>query len=82
MRNIELKARLGDRAGAEVCCAKLGATFQGDIHQVDTYFRVPEGRLKLREKEPGGDELIFYRRDDEIGHSSPTPDNVPNDGSP
>ncbi len=64
MRNIELKARLADRAGAEACCAKLGAIFQGDIHQVDTYFRVPDGRLKLREKDPGGDELIFYRRDD------------------
>jgi len=64
MRNIELKARLADRAGAEACCARLGAVFEGDIHQIDTYFRVPDGRLKLREKEPGGDELIFYRRDD------------------
>lgn len=64
MRNVELKAQLPDRAGAEACCTRIGAIYQGDIHQVDTYFRVPEGRLKLREKEPGGDELIFYRRAD------------------
>jgi predicted adenylyl cyclase CyaB len=29
---------------------------------VDVYFRVPEGRLKLRINEPGGAELVFYRR--------------------
>lgn len=64
MRNIELKARLADRDHAEACCENLGAAFQGNIHQVDTYFRVHEGRLKLREKDPGGSELIFYRRED------------------
>lgn len=64
MRNIELKARLADRDRAKACCEDLGAAFQGDIHQVDTYFRVPDGRLKLREKDPGSDELIFYRRED------------------
>lgn len=64
MRNVELKARLADRGLAKACCEDLGAAFQGDIHQVDIYFRVPEGRLKLREKDPGGGELIFYRRED------------------
>ncbi len=67
MRNIELKARLADRDRAVLCCKNLGAAFQGDIHQVDTYFRVDEGRLKLREKDPGGSELIFYRREDVAG---------------
>lgn len=64
MRNIELKAQLRNRNDAEAVCKQISATFQGDIHQIDTYFQVPEGRLKLREKTPGGDELIFYTRPD------------------
>ncbi len=67
MRNIELKARLRNRAAALEACVELGASPQGDIHQVDTYFRVPEGRLKLREADPGRDELVFYRRPDVAG---------------
>lgn len=64
MRNIELKARLRDRDKAVDACRALGAVFQGDIRQRDTYFRVPEGRLKLRESDPGDDYLVFYRRPD------------------
>lgn len=67
MRNIELKARLRDRAHALRACAAIGARPQGDIHQVDTYFPAPEGRLKLREANPGRDELVFYRRPDTAG---------------
>ena len=36
------------------------------IHQIDTYFDVPEGRLKLRE-ENNSCELIYYRRMDQCG---------------
>jgi len=64
MRNIELKARLRDRAKALGVCSELGAVPHGDIRQVDTYFPVPEGRLKLRESDPGEDYLVFYRRAD------------------
>lgn len=67
MRNIELKSRLRDRARALEICHTLRATPRGDIHQVDTYFVVPEGRLKLREADPGRDELVFYRRPDIAG---------------
>jgi predicted adenylyl cyclase CyaB len=66
-RNIELKARLRDRERALEACRNLGAAHQGDIRQVDTYFRVPEGRLKLRASDPGEDYLIFYRRPDVSG---------------
>jgi adenylate cyclase class 2 len=62
MRNIELKARLRDRANALSICEAIGATFWNHIHQVDTYFKVPDGRLKLREADPGGCELVYYRR--------------------
>jgi predicted adenylyl cyclase CyaB len=67
MRNIELKARLRDRAAAVAACEAIGAQSHGDIHQIDTYFRVPEGRLKLRAATPGRAELIFYRRPDIAG---------------
>ncbi len=64
MRNIELKARLRDPSRAVRICEEIGAAYQGDIRQTDTYFRVLEGRLKLRECEPGEDYLVFYRRPD------------------
>lgn len=67
MRNIELKARLRDRAYAMHVCAKIGAVPQGNIHQIDTYFRVPSGRLKLREAIPGRCELVYYQRPDVAG---------------
>lgn len=64
LRNIELKARLRDRGAAEAVCVALGAVLQGDLRQVDTYFRAPRGRLKLREQSPGRSELVFYLRSD------------------
>ena len=67
MRNIELKARLKDRERALQVCRNLRAASQGDIRQVDTYFHVPEGRIKLRESDPGEDYLVFYRRPDVAG---------------
>lgn len=66
-RNIELKARLRSRKAALSTCRTLGASSQGDIHQVDTYFIAASGRLKLREAEPGHDELVFYHRPDVAG---------------
>lgn len=66
-RNIELKARLRDRDGALRVCEELSAVAQGDIHQVDTYFQVPQGRLKLREAQPGRTELVQYFRPDVAG---------------
>ncbi len=42
----------------------LGAEDRGELRQRDTYFAAPHGRLKLREQEPGGAELIAYERPD------------------
>jgi len=67
MRNIELKARLRDRRAALAACEALGARPMGDIHQVDTYFQVRHGRLKLREAMPGHAELVHYHRADTAG---------------
>ena len=50
MRNIEIKARLGNLSTAEATANALPeAVRHADIRQVDTYFQVPNGRLKLRE---------------------------------
>jgi predicted adenylyl cyclase CyaB len=62
--NVELKARCADPARVRRVLEAAGADFRGVDAQRDVYFRVPEGRLKLRR---GTIErsLIFYRRADE-----------------
>jgi len=72
-RNIEIKARCQDLVAAEDAARRLGARRAARLRQEDTYFHVPEGRLKLRRIEdadaPGATsgELIFYRRADQAG---------------
>ncbi len=63
---IEIKARCRQPDRIRELLRQHGADFRGLDHQVDTYFRVPEGRLKLRE---GNIEnaLIHYRRPNEAG---------------
>lgn len=63
-RNIELKARDPDPDGSLRAALALGATDEGWLHQTDTYFRVPNGRLKLREESPQA-HLIAYNRVDQ-----------------
>ena len=71
MRNIELKARDPDPARTLERARALGADDRGWISQRDTYFAGSRGRLKLREQQPGGSELIQYRRRDEArAHTS------------
>ena len=55
MRNLEFKARLADSAAALKRARELGCDLYGDLRQTDTYFRVPSGRLKLRETADVGD---------------------------
>jgi homotetrameric cytidine deaminase len=63
-RNVELKARDPDPARSLDRCRALGADDRGELRQRDTYFAARRGRLKLREQEPGGAELIAYERAD------------------
>ena len=63
-RNVELKATDPDPERSLAVCRDLGAEDAGILVQRDTYFRVPEGRLKLREETPGGAALIQYHRSD------------------
>lgn len=67
MLNIELKARCEDLEGLRETCRSLGAESQEPDRQLDTYFRVAHGRLKLRESLLSGAELIFYARADVAG---------------
>lgn len=63
-RNVELKATDPDPSRSLAMCLELGAEDHGLLVQRDTYFRVPAGRLKLREETPGGAQLIQYDRPD------------------
>jgi homotetrameric cytidine deaminase len=63
-RNVELKALDPDPVRSLAVCRELGAEDRGVLRQRDTYFRAREGRLKLREEEPGGAVLIQYDRPD------------------
>jgi predicted adenylyl cyclase CyaB len=62
--NLELKAWDRDPARSLAVCGEIGATDEGTLSQLDTYFDVPRGRLKLREQMPGGAQLITYERAD------------------
>ncbi len=59
--NFEFKARLDSEPRVREALKKLNARFVGTDHQIDTYFRVPCGRLKVREGRLEN-ALIFYRR--------------------
>ncbi len=69
--NIEFKARCTDTAAAEKILLQHHPRFAGEDHQVDTYFNVPHGRLKLRE---GNIEnaLIHYERENTAGSKAST----------
>lgn len=64
--NFEFKARHNNIHEAERILQQHNPVFIGEDHQVDTYFNVSKGRLKLRE---GTIEqsLIFYERTNGVG---------------
>ena len=61
MKNLEAKFRLANLAEAEVRAAAIGYARRAILNQRDTFFRVANGKLKLRE-ENGTAALIFYHR--------------------
>jgi predicted adenylyl cyclase CyaB len=67
--NIEFKAKTNKLTILEALLQKFDPVFIGEDHQVDTYFTVTVGRLKLRE---GNIEnaLIHYEREDFAGAKS------------
>lgn len=67
MPNVEIKAKHPNLARAREIAVVLGAKCVGLDHQIDTYFKTPTGRLKLRESSLSGAQLIPYVRDDQTG---------------
>ena len=64
--NVEIKAKCRDHDGARKILEEKNADFKGIDHQIDTYFKVANGRLKLRE---GNIEnhLVYYERENQEG---------------
>lgn len=62
MQNVEFKAELRDPALARTICGSIGAEPVGAFQQTDTYFRVPDAKLKKREVPGAATEYIFYNR--------------------
>ncbi len=63
MINVEFKSELRDIDLARAACAGIGALHAGVLEQTDTYFRIPDGRLKKRETVGEPTEWIFYDRE-------------------
>ena len=61
---IEIKARVASHDRAKKVLEEAGARYVGLDQQVDTYFAVPSGRLKLRKGEIES-ALIAYNREEE-----------------
>lgn len=64
--NIEIKARCSEPEKIRKLLRERGAGFKGVDNQTDTYYKVPKGRLKLRQGNIENS-LIFYERPDRAG---------------
>jgi len=64
--NIEIKARSNNQDQIRALLKSKKAEFKGLDHQIDTYFNVNFGRLKLREGEIEN-HLIHYQRENKEG---------------
>lgn len=65
--NVEIKARVVDFRAFLVRAQEISGTRGNIIHQIDTFFNCPNGRLKIRCFPEHTGQLIFYRRPDKIG---------------
>ena len=62
MKNLEIKATFKNLKHLQKLMKPLDAKLIETMHQVDTYFNVPQGRLKLRELGKNNAYLIYYER--------------------
>jgi adenylate cyclase, class 2 len=61
--NIEVKVKFAHLEAVEQTLLTLGARFVGTDFQTDKYYKVPNGRLKIRRGNIEN-QLIFYRRNE------------------
>lgn len=64
--NIEIKAKSNNQDEIREILKSKNADFKGVDHQIDTYFKVNLGRLKLREGKIEN-HLIYYQRENKEG---------------
>lgn len=65
---VELKARVNSHNDLRNQLSEIGAEYIGTFNQIDHYFEVPEGRLKLREVKGNKTAmLIYYERENIAG---------------
>lgn len=67
MPNIEIKAKCKNLNEAREIAQKLKTDYIGNLHQVDTYFKTKDGRLKLREINDKEAQLIPYYKEYSTG---------------
>ena len=65
--NLELKASVSSLKEAGAIALTIGSRPAGQSRQVDTYYDIPNGRLKLREINSQKGELIYYSRPNRLG---------------
>ena len=63
---IEIKAKYKNHNRLRAILKSKNAKFKGRYHQIDTYFKVNSGKLKLRE-ENKENRLVYYRRENKEG---------------
>jgi predicted adenylyl cyclase CyaB len=66
-RNVEIKARVQSLDAIRRLVIALTSSPPELISQIDTFFVVPRGRLKVRQFADGSGELIAYDRADQAG---------------
>ncbi|MBN2581990.1 MAG: class IV adenylate cyclase [Planctomycetes bacterium] len=66
-RNMEVKARVRDVGDVERTIRDLTRAEPHVMHQEDTFYRVPRGRLKVRHDEHGESAVVYYLRADTPG---------------
>ncbi len=71
MKNVEIKAKCDNPQKIEKILKDIGANYKGLDNQIDTYFKVTNGRLKLREGNIENS-LIFYDRPNQKGPKQST----------
>lgn len=67
MQNVEYKAELREPELVRGQLVAIGAKRLQEVEQEDTYFVLPDGRLKRRVSTEQPPEWIFYHRADRIG---------------
>jgi adenylate cyclase, class 2 len=66
--NLEIKAKIPNIRDAKTIARSISAKYAGDMYQIDTYFNIPYGRLKIRYIKNSHAELIYYNREENSVH--------------